>query len=155
MQKLTKAIMDKALYLYFVLMLLLYFGYALLWNHRLNMSEHWSSTSFLTNEDVRTIDLFGKWTEGFESMFYILFVLMSMVYFIKHRKDRKNQSIVKQYFVGHIFLFVIVVALSYIFALITPVPINNLLILLAFPTTIFVVFLIYMLYGLMKLKIAN
>ncbi|MGG0717152.1 hypothetical protein ABE096_06080 [Robertmurraya massiliosenegalensis] len=155
MRKLAKSLADKILYLYFVLMLLLYFGYALLWNHRLNMSEHWSSTSFLTNEDVRTIDLFGKWTEGFESMFYILFVLMSIVYFIKNRKDRKNQSIIKQYFVGHIFLFVIAVILSWIFSLLTPVPINNLLILLLLPTTIFVVFLIYMLYGLMKLKIAN
>lgn len=136
-------------------MLLFYFGYTLLWNHRLNMSEHWQSRNFLTEGDFETITRFGKLTDGFEVMFYILFALISIVYFFRINKDRKDSSIVKQYFFGHTFLFITVVALSFIISLITNVPIYNLLSLLFLPISIFVVFLSYMLFGLIKLRLAN
>jgi len=158
LQKLTKPSTNKVLYAYYFLMLLFYFGYIILLNYRLNKSEFWSTKStnnILTQEDVETIIRLGRWTNSFELMFIILFVLMSIIYFVKNRKDRKDLVVVKHYLFGNTFLFIGIIALSYILVRITSLPIGNVLEPLYLPIYIFLGLLGYMLWGLKKSRLGK
>ncbi|GAA0458388.1 hypothetical protein [Alkalibacillus silvisoli] len=137
-------------YIYFLFMLLFYLGYTLLWNHRMNMSEHWQSVNNFREEDMETLTRLANWTEVFELAFVILFISMSIFYFYKYRKDKNNILIVKQYLFVHLFLLIIIVTSSFILARVTPLLIGNLLVPLYMPAIIFVGLLCYMVLGLIK-----
>lgn len=144
---------------YFFLMLLFYSGYLLVDNHRLSQSELWLSKSSLTAEDVASITQVGRWASNFEVMFIVLFMAMSILCFMRNRKDSK---VLKQFLVVNMFLFIGVVALGCLIYFIKPLRaylpstlIGNMLQPLFIPIYISGGLLIYMLWKLIKRRQAK
>ena len=129
--------------LYFILMLLLYLGYLLLENYRLNNSTYWSSKTNLTEADVESIIQFGTWTSNFEFVFIALFTIAMCISIFGYRKNREN---IKRFLILNTALFITITIISFVLLPVTQLPIGNLMQPIVIPTYLLGGLLIFMLW---------
>jgi peptidoglycan/LPS O-acetylase OafA/YrhL len=133
MGKILKWIINTWLYIYSVVMLLLFSGYAYL-----DLLKY-SANKLVDGEMISAADAASlqhrmNWVLGIEGMFMIIFIvgLVICIY----------TKLIKQFIITNLILFISIVAIACILYLITPSPIGNLLQPMFVPTLIAVVVII-------------
>ncbi|MFD2042963.1 hypothetical protein ACFSTA_01425 [Ornithinibacillus salinisoli] len=132
---------------YIGFMLMFYLGYILLEIYRLNNSEQWRTTKFLTQEDIQSIRELGTWTSIPEFLFLGLFLLASILLF----RYRKNKRVLSHFIIINLFLFLAIFLIGYLLSTFITAPIGNLTQPLILPT-FFLLVMIVMYAGYMMKK---
>lgn len=135
---------------YFFIIIAAFIGYTVMLQQRMALSKLYESGETLTSEEIDFYVLLIDRTIFFESLFIFLFLLMSVYYFAKNRKDRSNKGNVKEYISLQLSILVIVAAVCFIFSFTTDVHVVDLLMILLGPAVIFVLLLVYMSIGLKR-----
>lgn len=124
------------MYIYFILMLLFYFGYIWMESHPFKPPIN----NVLTQKDVENYIQLQKWPLYFEYMFLTLFILTMIIYCF-----RRNIKIIIGFISVNIILFIGITLISYILYFTGSLNIGNLLDPLRIPMFLMGVLLIYML----------
>ncbi|WP_223701621.1 hypothetical protein [Sutcliffiella deserti] len=132
---------QRLFYIYFTLMVLIYGGYVLLFNYRMNMSEVWGSKNLITSKDSATIGQLGQWSENLEVLFIFIFIGMVLFCFFKRKSD---SNIFRKFFVVNAFLSFGIVISSLVLSQITSLPLMNFMLPLINLAGIFILLLVYL-----------
>ncbi|QOY34712.1 hypothetical protein AWH56_018565 [Anaerobacillus isosaccharinicus] len=138
-------------FLYIGLMLVFYLGFVLLDNNRINKSEHWLKTNYLTQEDIQRIQGLGTWTSVVEFLFIGLFILTAITLFYY----RKKRSALSYFIVLHLCLFLAIFGLGYVLSFFLTTPIGNLTQPLILPTFLLLIIASYAIFVRLRGQLEN
>ncbi|MEI3606397.1 hypothetical protein SPD48_11880 [Pseudogracilibacillus sp. SE30717A] len=131
---------------YFGFMLVLYLGYVIVAEYRLNKSEQWVKLNYLTEEDIQNIQQIGFLNSLLEISFSCLFILGAILLF----RSQKNRKSLIQFIIVHFGSFTTIFLLGFIFSLFLASPIGNLTQLLILPASLLAIMVFYAIYLMIK-----
>ncbi|GAA0364911.1 FtsH-binding integral membrane protein [Bacillus horti] len=136
-------------YTYSFLMLLFYIAYVFITNDRFSKADQRMSGNPLSGAELENIRQSWMWTQIFENLFLVLFLLMCLVciFIISYKKDR---NLYYQFMMTNSSLILGIIALSFVFNQTTMLPIGNLLQIIFIPIITFAIAYFYLLWVLRK-----
>ncbi|MFS0781928.1 hypothetical protein [Bacillus sp. 1P06AnD] len=141
-------------YIYTGLMFLLYAGFALLDSYRIHRGESWLSKKNLTQEEFQRIDHLGIWQGRIEWVFLSLFLVAAALAIVRYRI--KNDGFpLKRFLLVHLCLFILLLAFSYTFSVVSPSPLGNVIQPLLEAILLFGIMMLYPLYRMLMKRQRN